>query len=215
MWPRYARPVRAGRGAETRNRRDDPPVAEEPLALYVVEDEPAVADSGERRRRVLMEGVVALGRAVAASSERESIPPPEVATGPRILERAWRERATTRHLHAHPLRAQAAFDRWIDRAAGVVATRAATLRLDRPVAVDAGRLRAVPGRLELRRLPVPVGVELELVAWGGWRAAVSLRPSSRWSPSLAWHQARGYFAGAHAVMDEIMRALRTDVERLD
>jgi hypothetical protein len=187
-------------------------MVEEPLALYVVEDDDIVLDGGERRRHVLLDGVMALGRAVVESSERGSVPPPVDTSGLPVRERPWLERAITRHLHTHPMRAQAAFDRWLVEAAGIVITRPARLRLDRPVPPDLARLRVVPARLELRHLPVPVRVELELVAWGGWRAAVSLRPPPRWSPSLAWHHASRYFAGAHAVMDQIMQALREDVE---
>jgi hypothetical protein len=153
------------------------------LDLYVVDDHPDER-SGAGQPSHVLEDLVAARR--------------------RPLDRVF-----VRQLHAGAATATAAFDRWLAGCGGRVVARAATLRFDRPAWSEPGRLRVVGARLEPRRSALGVPVELELLAWGRWRSAVSLHPVAS-----AWCEPRlpRYFGAGHAVMDVVTAALRDAVE---
>jgi hypothetical protein len=154
------------------------------LDLYVVDDDHPDERPGGGRSSHVLEDLVAAHR--------------------RPLDRAF-----VRQLHADPATATTAFDRWLAWCGGRIVTRSATLRLDRPAWSEPERLRVVSARLEPRRSPVGVAVELELLAWGRWRSAVSLHPVT---PAWCGPRPPRYFAAGHAVMDVVTAVLRDAVE---
>jgi hypothetical protein len=114
---------------------------------------------------------------------------------------------------ARPPDACAAFDGWRSATGDEVVTPAGRLRLSAPGQPFATHLRHIPGRLVLHGSFVPVPVVLELIAWGRWRAAVSLRPERRLPGAMAYHRERRYLATGHAVMDVITDAVRAAAEQ--
>ena len=189
------------------------PVGTDELPSYLVEpDSPRHgnedADAGDRRPAV-PHGLVVLGRAAHELSERLALPP-SGSSPPGGYE--------TRRKRRHPDHAAPGHgaDRWPQRpstsgwrAARLTATPRGSLRLTAPVPPGPSRLRVVPGRLALRLSPVPLPVELELVGWGEWRAALTLHPVRRFGWAVAPHRRTRYFAAGHATMDLIVRRLRT------
>jgi len=188
------------------------PVGTDELPPYLVEpDGPGHGDddagAGDRRPGV-PHGLVALGRAAHELSERLAAPP--AASSPPGGYETSRNVVIhiTRHLVVAPAEAAAAFDEWL--ATGTLtATPRGSLCLASPIPPGPSRLRAVPGRLALRLSLVHLPVELELVGWGEWRAALTLHPVRRFGWTVAPHCRTRYFAAGHATMDLIVRGLRT------
>ena len=149
-----------------------------------------------------------LGRAAHELSERLASPPGGSSPPGGYETRRSVVIHITRHLVMAPAEAAAAFDEWLATGA-LTATPRGSLRLASPVPPGPSRLRAVPGRLALRLSPVPLPVELELVGWGEWRAALTLHPVRRFGWTVAPHRRTRYFAAGHATMDLIVRRLRT------
>jgi len=193
------------------------PVGTDELPLYLAEPcEPRhgpprgdhlSADAGDHRPGV-PHGLVVLGRAAHELSERLAPPPSGSAPLGSYETRRNVVIDITRHLVMAPADAAAAFDEWLTTGART-ATPRGSLRLSSPIPPGPARLRAVPGRLALRLSPFPLPVELELVGWGEWRAALTLRPVRRLGWTVAPHRRSRYFAAGHATMDLVVRGLRT------
>jgi hypothetical protein len=184
--------------------------ADESLALYVVED-PSPPRPGERRHLV-QAGLEAARRAAdaadAATAARAGPAAPvdaPTAFRPTVYQ-------IVRLVLARPHDACVAFDGWRSSSGDEVATSAGRLRLGPPAEPFATHLRNIPGRLTLHGSVLPVAVVLELIAWGRWRSAVSLRPERRLPGAMAHHRERRYLAAGHAVMDVITDAVRGAAE---
>jgi hypothetical protein len=184
-----------------------PPYLAEPDGQRHGDDGDAGAGAGDRRLAV-PHGLVVLGRAAHELSERLATPPSGSSPAGGYETRRSVVIQITRHLVMAPSGAAAAFDEWLATGA-LTATPRGSLRLTSPIAPGPSRLRAVPGRLALRLSPVPLPVELELVGWGEWRAALTLHPVRRFGWAVAPHRRTRYFAAGHATMDLIVRRLRT------
>jgi hypothetical protein len=187
------------------------PVGTDELPLYLAtpgdrtrSEDP---DAGDRRPAV-PHGLVVLGRAAHELSERLATPAGGSSPPGGYETRRSVVIHITRHLVMAPADAVAAFDEWLATGART-ATRRGSLRLASPTPPGPSRLRAVPGRLALRLSPVLLPVELELVGWGEWRAALTLHPVRRFGWTVAPHRRSRYFAAGHATMDVIVRSLRT------
>lgn len=170
-------------------------------------DEDASSGAGDRRPGV-PHGLVVLGRAAHELSERLAPPPGASSSQGGYETRRSVVIDITRHLVMAPGDAAAAFDEWLTTGARTATSRG-SLRLASPVPPGPARLRAVPGRLALRLSPFPLPVELELVGWGEWRAALTLHPVRHFGWAVAPHRRTRYFAAGHATMDLIVRRLRT------
>ena len=188
------------------------PVGTDELPSYLVEPHSERhgnedADAGDRRPAV-PHGLVVLGRAAHELSERLALPPSGSSPPGGYETRRNVVIQITRHLVMAPGEAAAAFDEWL-ASGGLTATPRGSLRLTSPLPPGPSRLRVVPGRLALRLSPVPLPVELELVGWGEWRAALTLHPVRRFGWAVAPHRRTRYFAAGHATMDLIVRHLRS------
>jgi polyisoprenoid-binding protein YceI len=128
-----------------------------------------------------------VGRAAHDLSERLASPPGGSSPPGGYETRRSVVIHITRHLVMAPAEAAAAFDEWLATGA-LTATSRGSLRLASPDPPGPSRLRAVPGRLALRLSPVPLPVELELVGWGEWRAALTLHPVRRFGWAVAPHR---------------------------
>ena len=114
----------------------------------------------------------------------------------------------SRHLVIPPVQALEAFDAWLGTARATrVTTPEGCLRLGEPCPPGVARLRAVPGRLTLRRSFAPLAIELELAAWGAWRCVLTLHPAGRLGEAVSPHRRRRYFAAGHATMQVIVELL--------
>ena len=183
------------------------PAGTEELPPYLVEADVPQHDAGDRRPAV-PHGLVVLGRAAHELSQRLASPPSGSSPPGGYETRRNVVIHITRHLVMAPSEAAAAFDEWLATGA-LTATPRGSLRLAGPVPPGPSRLRVVPGRLALRLSSVPLPVELELVGWGEWRAALTLHPVRRFGWAVAPHRRTRYFAAGHATMDLIVRRLRT------
>jgi hypothetical protein len=119
----------------------------------------------------------------------------------------------SRYFIAHPEPVADAFDTWFAYEAGDIVTDAGTLELaDEPSPPADVQLRLLTARLVLHHTARPVPVQLELVAWGSFRAALHLRPAMRIARPMGRHRRLAYFAGGHAcaevVRDRIEAVLR-------
>ncbi|HEX6786906.1 MAG TPA: hypothetical protein VF076_06895 [Acidimicrobiales bacterium] len=187
------------------------PVGTHELPLYLAEpDDPARGDdsSAGGHRPAVPHGLAVLGRAAHGLSERLATPQGGSSPPGGYETRRSVVIHITRHLVMAPASAAAAFDEWLATGA-LTATPRGSLRVASPTPPGPSRLRAVPGQLLLRLSPVALPVELELVGWGEWRAALTLHPVRRFGWTVAPHRRTRYFAAGHATMDVIVRRLRT------
>jgi hypothetical protein len=186
------------------------PVGTDELPLYLAEPDGATRDgdhSAGGHRPAVPHGLVVLGRAAHELSERLATPPGSSSPPGGYETRRSVVIHITRHLVMAPEAAAAAFDEWLATGA-LTATPRGTLRVTSAAPPGPSRLRAVSGRLSLRLSAVALPVELELVGWGEWRAALTLHPVRRFGWTVAPHRRNRYFAAGHATMDVIVRGLR-------
>ena len=187
------------------------PVGTDELPLYLAErDDPTRSDdrSADGRRPAVPHGLVVLGRAAHDLSERLATPPGGSSPPGGYETSRSVVIHITRHLVMAPDAAASAFDEWLASGA-LTATPRGSLRVASPAPAGPSRLRAVTGRLSLRLSPLALPVELALIGWGEWRAALTLHPVRRFGWTVAPHRRTRYFAAGHATMDVIVRRLRT------
>jgi len=72
-------------------------------------------------------------------------------------------------------------------------------------------LRVVPATLRLRGSLAPVPVDVELVPWGTYRAALHLNLARRLVRSMGWHRRTSYFTAAHAVLEQVRRRIEASI----
>jgi hypothetical protein len=118
----------------------------------------------------------------------------------------------TRHVLARPEAVVPAFDRWLAGTEGHVLTEAGRLHPSpRVTAIQPHVLRVVPATLRLRGSLAPVPVDVELVPWGTYRAALHLNLARRLVRSMGWHRRTSYFAAAHAVLEQVRRRIEASI----
>ena len=183
---------------------------EEYLALYVG-DEPA-PEPGPRH---LVHERLARRRQPAPSADASwaSLVGPAAPFVSAASMRPTAHHQIVRLILARPAVASIGFDRWSRQLGAEILTPDGAFRPDRDAILpDSSQLRRIRGVLDVWGSVFAVPVVLELLPWGTWRAAVSLRPVPHASLFLRYRRGRRYFTAGHAVMDVITAAVRSEAE---
>jgi hypothetical protein len=189
--------------------------AEPPLPLYVEErpSRQAVAAGGEPAS--LVAALRTVGRSAVATADRliaDGGHTGAVAETPAVQVHQLHGYTVTRHVLARPELVVSAFDRWLACSGGIVVTECGRLDPAERTAAAAPRvLRLVPATLHLRASLVTIPVDLELVPWGAFRAALHLDPARRFVRTMGWHRRTSYFAAGHAVLEHVRGCIERSV----
>jgi hypothetical protein len=180
--------------------------AEPPLPLYVEERPSRHAVAGEEHASMVAT-LRTVGRSAVATADRliaDGGHTGAVAPAPAIEVRHLHGYTVTRHVLARPELVVRAFEQWLERTGAHVVTASGHLDpADRAAIAGPRVLRVVPATLHLRGSLVSVPVDLELVPWGAFRAALHLDPARRLVKTMGWHRRASYFAAGHAVLEHV------------
>jgi hypothetical protein len=213
---------RAGRPAAAtggQRRRETEVVADEAnLPLYVEEPPPRARSrpSGGGQQALVLEKLRSAGRAAVATADRlvaNGDPVPGAAALPDVEVHHQNGFTVTRHVLARPTTVVPAFDAWLTRTRAVVATAQGRLHpRDRPVVCQPHQLRLVAAVLRVHGSLIPVPVDLELVPWGSYRAALNINLARRFVKSMGRHRRAAYFESAHAVLEQIRQRIEASLD---
>lgn len=183
------------------------------LPLYVEEPAPRgrASATGDVPHPHVLDVLRSAGRAAVATADRlvaDADPVPGAAALPDVEVRHQNGFTVTRHVLARPAAVVPVFDAWLTSSGAVVVTAHGRLQpRNRPVLRQPHQLRLVAAVLRLHGSPIPVPVDLELVPWGSYRAALNLNLARRLVKSMGWHRRAAYFEAGHAVLEQVRQRI--------